>query len=135
MTTGRRSIPQRDVAGTGFTPAMRRLAADVPGVQLVAFCDRDGEIIDYHSYFEPYDTKVAGALLGILLATIERECPRLIGAGLRDLLVRTDAHVLFVRPVTGGYYLAGVLAADTVIGKLYAALDAAHAMLATEAGL
>lgn len=135
MTLPRKTIPQRDLQPTGFTAALRRLQADVPGLHSVCFCDEEGEAVDYHSYLEPFDTKIAAAVLGLLLSLLRRECPRLSGRGAAVLLIRTAEHVLFVRPLGGGYYLAGVADADAVTGKLLAALDEAAAHLATEAGL
>lgn len=135
MTIQRAYIPQRDVDRTSFTPILRRLTAEVPGVHVVVFCDRDGEMIDYHSYLEPFDTKIAGALLGILLTILGADCPVHLGRGIRDVVIETEGHLLFVRPITSEYYLAGVLARDAVLGKLYAELEKAHVLLAAEAGL
>ena len=135
MTIPRRSVPQRDLQGTGFTAALRALVDDVPGLQAVAFCDEEGEVVDYHSYLDPYETKVAGAVLGLLLATLQREAPRLATGGLRELVLLTDQHVLFVRRSIGDYVLAGVMDADGALGKLLATLDATEARVLTEAGL
>lgn len=131
----RRFVPQRDFPRTGFTAALRRLVEDVPGLQAVAFCDEEGEVVDYHSYLDPYETKVAGAVLGLLLATVQREAPHLASGGVRELVVLTDQHVLFVRRSVGDYFLAGVMEAGGALGKLLAALDATEAHLLTEAGL
>jgi len=59
VTIARRFVPQRDLQKTGFTASLRRLVAEVPGLHAVAFCDEEGEVIDYHSYLDPYETKVA----------------------------------------------------------------------------
>jgi len=106
VTIARRFVPQRDLQKTGFTASLRRLVAEVPGLHAVAFCDEEGEVIDYHSYLDPYETKVAGAVLGVLLATVARAAPRLMHGGIRDLVLETDEHVLFARPTAAGYYLA-----------------------------
>lgn len=135
MTIPRRFVPQRDLSGTGFTAALRRLVEDVPGLEAVAFCDEEGEVVDYHTYLAPYDTKVAGAVLGLLLLTVQREAPRLTSGGVRDLVVLTPEHVLFARRSVGDYYLAGVMEARGSLGKLLAALDATEARLLTEAGM
>ena len=135
MTIARRFVPQRDLQSTGFTPSLRRLVAEVPGLRAVAFCDDEGEVIDYHSYLDPYETKVAGAMLGVLLATVAREAPRLAHGGIRDLLLETDEHVLFARPTAEGYFLAGVLARGSVLGKLFAELDRTEARILAEAGI
>jgi predicted regulator of Ras-like GTPase activity (Roadblock/LC7/MglB family) len=135
LTIPRRFVPQRDLRQTGFTPSLRDLVADVPGLHAAAFCDADGEIVDYHSYLDPFETKGAAAVLGVLLAMVAREGPRLAREGLRDLVVRTDEHVLFARRLAGNHFLAGVLAPDGALGKLLAALDAAEVRVLAEAGL
>lgn len=135
MTLDRRFIPQRDLRKTAFTAALRTLVADVPGLHAAAFCDEEGEIIDYHSYLDPYETKVAAAVLGLLLTTISREAPRLAAGGTQDLLVHTDEHVLLVRRMARDYFLVMVLDRDAAVGKLLSAIDAAEAQVLTEAGL
>ena len=135
MTIARRFVPQRDLQKTGFTASLRRLVAEVPGLHAVAFCDEEGEVIDYHSYLAPYETKVAGAMLGVLLSTVARAAPLLLYGGIRDLLIETDEHVLFARPTAAGYYLAGVLARGGVLGKLFSELDNAEARILAEAGI
>lgn len=135
MTIDRRNVPQRDLHKTGFTAALRGMVAEVPGLHAVAFCDEEGEIIDYHSYLEPFDTKITGAVLGVVLAMIVREAPHLARGGVREILIETDQHLLFARRTFGDYFLAGVLARDAVVGKLLAALDAVEARVMAEAGL
>jgi hypothetical protein len=135
VTIDRRNVPQRDLQKTGFTAALRSMAAEVPGLLAVAFCDEEGEIIDYHSYLAPFDTKLTGAVLGIVLATVTREAPHLCRGGVREVLIETDQHVLFARRTFGDYFLAGVLARDGVLGKLLAALDSVEARVVAEAGL
>ncbi|MBN1769942.1 MAG: roadblock/LC7 domain-containing protein [Deltaproteobacteria bacterium] len=135
MTIPRRFVPQRDLRGTAFTAALRGLVEDVPGLQAAAFCDEEGEVVDYHTYLAPYETKVAGAVLGLLLATVQREAPHLAAGGIRELVVLTDQHVLFVRRSVADYFVAGVMDPGGALGKLLAALDAAEARLLTEAGL
>lgn len=136
MTLPRAFVPQRDVQQTGFTESLRLLVAEVPGLHAIAFCDADGETIDYHSYLDPFDIKVAGAVMGLLLSFTARECPRFSqAADPRDLVIRTDAYVLFVRRLVGGYCLTGVLAADALLGKLLSGLDAVEAKVLAESGL
>ncbi len=72
MTIARRFVPQRDLQRTGFTPSLRHLVAEVPGLHAVAFCDEEGEVIDYHSYLDPYETRVAGAPITGMRVQLER---------------------------------------------------------------
>ena len=135
MTIERRFVPQRDLQGTGFTESLQKMVADVPDLQAVAFCDEEGEIVDYHSYLDPYDTKVAAAILGLLLTTVAREGPRLCAGGIRELVIETDENVLFARRMAGEYCLAGVLGPQAVLAKLLDALDLVEARILAEAGI
>jgi len=135
LTISRRFVPQRDLQKTAFTSSLREMVADVPGLQAVAFCDEEGEVVDYHSYLDPYDTKIAGAVLGVLLSTVAREGPRLCAGGLCELVIETDEHVLFARRMAGDYFLAGVLGRDGVLAKLLAVLDEVEARILAEAGM
>jgi hypothetical protein len=89
VTLDRRFVPQRDLEHTGFTAHLHGMAETVPGLLAIAFCDEEGEIIDYHSYLDPYDTKILGALLGVLLSTVQREGPHLAEGGVRELVIGT----------------------------------------------
>ena len=134
MTLDRRFVPQRDLEHTGFTAHLHGMAETVPGLLAIAFCDEEGEIIDYHSYLDPYDTKILGALLGVLLSTVQREGPHLAEGGVRELVLLTDRHLVFARRTAGEYFLAGLMVPDAVLGKLLEALDQLEARLLGEAG-
>ena len=135
MTISRRFVPQRDLQGTAFTVYLEHLVSEVPDLQAVAFCDEEGEVVDYHSYLDPYETKVTGAVLGVLLSAVAREGPHLTAGGLRELVIETSENVLFARRMAGEYFLAGVLGREGVLAKLLATLDEVEARLMAEAGM
>lgn len=135
MTLDRRFVPQRDLERTGFTAHLHGMAGEVPGLLAIAFCDEEGEIIDYHTYLDPFDTKLLGAVLGVLLSTVQREGPRLSAGGIRELVLLTDRYLVFARRTAAEYFLAGLMAPDAVLGKLLEALDRLEARLLGEAGI
>src|SRR6185312_13404781 len=57
----------RDQDESAFTAILRRVYDAVPAVLAVLFVDTEGECIDYVAAMEPYEAKVAGAHMHMLL--------------------------------------------------------------------
>jgi predicted regulator of Ras-like GTPase activity (Roadblock/LC7/MglB family) len=110
----------RDQVETGFTPILRWLFDVEPHVVGLVFVDRDGECVDYCSGLDPFDTKVTGAHMAMVLGFI-RERLHVLAAGEpisfvisssgRDLVVRRlDDEYTLVTIVKGGMVDDSVLA-------------------------
>jgi hypothetical protein len=124
----------RDQDESGFTPILRSLWADHPGVLAVAFVDQMGECVDYCSSLSPFDAKVAGATLLIVLEEIAPRCHQ-AGAGIPKLLHLVTERTEFVaRRVTDEYLLVVLVRPARVVRKLVDAIEAAVVRLRQEAG-
>ena len=132
----RRSRPPeapRDLNETGFTPILRSLWSDHAGVLAVAFVDQEGECVDYCSSIPPYDAKVSGATLRIVLEQLGGRC-HAAGAGEPKLLYLVFERVEFVaRRVTDEYLLVVTVKPGRAVRKLTEAIETSVLRLREEA--
>ena len=119
----------RDQTESAFTPILRRLLHRTTGVLAVCFVDDEGETVDYCAALPPYDVKVNGAQMRVVMGNLG---PRMqhagggeswllhVSAGGRDLLARrlSDEYMLIVLTKPRGItrrLLAGV---EQTVGEL-----------------
>jgi hypothetical protein len=124
----------RDQDESGFTPILRALWADHVGVTAVAFVDSQGECVDYCSSVSPFDAKVAGATMLILLEQVAGHSHQ-AGSGVPKLLhLVTERSEFVARRITDEYLLVVVIKPGRVVRKLVEAVEASVIRLRQEAG-
>ena len=62
----------RDMERSAFAEILSHIDGVCPGFLAAVFYDGEGETIDYHSYMEPFDTRLAAAHIGVVAASIAR---------------------------------------------------------------
>ncbi len=113
MSSGRSGEASRDQDESAFTPILRQLWASDPSVLAVSFVDFEGECVDYCSSLAPFDAKVLGAHMTIVVHDVVARFVRLgfgqphhfhVAAGDREILVRrvSDDYLLVVAARAGG---------------------------------
>jgi len=117
---------------SGFLDILERLAGQIPGAEAAVFCDAEGESIEFWGRLDPYDIKVAGAYSSIILHLFEAAAGR--GGPAVEVTVTCSDLTLLVRKI-GHYRLVLLLRGRSWSPGLDAALDAAAARFALEAGL
>jgi hypothetical protein len=125
----------RDLDESPFTPLLRSLLRTVPEALLAVFVDEEGECIDYCSALAPYEAKIAGAQLHVVMHEIATVLGRLRGGKTWFLHVQAYERELIVRRVSDEYVLVVVTRPTPVEGPLRAALDATVAALRAESGI
>lgn len=107
----------RDQDESAFTPILRNLWATDPAILAVCFVDREGECIDYCASLDPFDTKVLGAHVMIIISDLVRHFLELgfgephhlhVNADQREILARrvNDDYALVVSTRAGGMHRA-----------------------------
>lgn len=136
MTLGPGTPPEapRDQAASDFTPILRRLLYASPGVLAVVFVDWEGECVDYCSALPPFDAKVAGAHMQIVMSDIASRAAR-VGGITRMLHLVGDDRELVVRRVSEEYVLTVVVSEGGVVRRVLEAIDRAVLEIRDEAGL
>jgi hypothetical protein len=117
----------RDQDESGFTPILRELWAQHPGVLAVAFVDSQGECVDYCSSLAPSDAKVVGATLLILLEEIRPRLEKADAGEPKLLHVVTDRAEYVSRRVTDDWLLVVLVRPTRAVRKLMEAIE--HAVL------
>ncbi len=123
---------KRDLDESPFTPLLRSLVRTVPEALLAVFVDEEGECIDYCSSVPPYEAKVAGAQLHVVMHEISNVLARLRAGKTWFLHVQATRRELLVRRVSDEYVLVVVTRPTPIEGPLRAALDATVSALRAE---
>ncbi|HJK99086.1 MAG TPA: hypothetical protein RMF84_17820 [Polyangiaceae bacterium LLY-WYZ-14_1] len=108
----RREAP-RDQAESEFTPILRRLWARDETVLAVAFVDQEGECIDYCSSLDPFDAKIAGAHMLVVVAETAERLRALDGGETQRVSLLGDEREILVRRLSEDYALVVVAAPST----------------------
>lgn len=132
MTTQVREEASRDIDESAFTGVLRSLLRGVPEALLAVFVDEEGECIDYCSSLPPFDAKVAGAQLHVMIHEIAPLVAKLRGGKIWFVHVQASEREMVVRRISDEYLLVVVTRPMRVEGPLRAAIDASVAALRAE---
>lgn len=126
-----RRPPSRDMELTPFGAILAELIARVPGAYAASLVDTQGESVDYAGLAEPFDVKVAGAHLQILL----RNLAELEKLGVpRTLTIRGARRSIIARQLPDDYVLVVLLRRGAGFTASRRAYDVCERSLADEAG-
>ncbi|MBI2894987.1 MAG: roadblock/LC7 domain-containing protein [Deltaproteobacteria bacterium] len=99
----------REEAPTAFTASLEEIVLGCPGALAAIFSDAEGEAVDYCSFLETWDTKIAAAQWSSIFASL-RELLEKQGLGELDSIhVRGSEMDFLIRAVGSGYYLTLLL--------------------------
>jgi len=133
MSEDRPSALPREQVPTIFAAVLRRLVRAIPGAVGAAFCDLEGECIDYYGDVDPFDLKIAGAQLAPMHDEVARRLGGFLGAPLVHLRGERASY-LYV-PVSVDYYLVALLSAYASWWEALDDVTAARDDLRKEAGV
>jgi len=125
----------RDQASSGFTPILRRLLGTSPAVLAVTFVDDEGECVDYCSALPPYDAKVIGAHMLVVLAEIDTPTERATRGVVRLLHLVGDRREILVRRVGDDHVLTVTVTEGGAVRRVLEAIEHTVVALRREAGL
>lgn len=131
-TSPSREEARRDIDESAFTSVLRSLVRIVPEALLAVFVDEEGECVDYCSALPPFDAKIAGAQLHVMVHEVSQVVARLRGGKVWFVHVQASERELLVRRVSDEYLLVLVTRPMKVEGPLRAAIDATVAALRAE---
>jgi hypothetical protein len=126
---------ERDQLETSFTPILRQVYDALDHVLAIIFVDVEGECIDYVSSIDPFECKVAGAHMLVLMHAL-RDSREKLGFEHPVLLeIAGTERELWGRRVSEEYLLVAVLLPGVDRVQLRTALAAAGNAFREEAGL
>ena len=77
METPNKKQPERDMEASPFAKILANLDDVCPNLELAVFYDSGGETIDYHSYIDPYETRIVAAHIGCIATSVIRKFKKL----------------------------------------------------------
>ena len=123
----------RDQAESAFTPILRTLLHVEAGVLAVAFVDDEGETVDYASVLPPYDTKVTGAHLRVVMETLRGVAPSHGESWFLE--VQATERDIVIRRINDEYILVVMVNARSITRRLLGAVEDAVNKLRAESGI
>lgn len=103
------ALLRREQARTAFTELLEEVVVNCPGAIAAIFSDAEGEAVDYCTFLEVFDTQIAGAQWGSVVAGV-REMVAKVGLGELDAVhVRGTDRDFLIQLVGEGYYITLVL--------------------------
>ncbi|MCU0673197.1 MAG: hypothetical protein MUE69_10440 [Myxococcota bacterium] len=125
----------RDQVESSFTRVLRRLWIANVDVLAVVLVDSDGECVDYCSSLPPFDAKVAGAHLRVVVDEVRRFAERIGGAEPSRVEIHGTERDLIARRLGDGYLLVVVVRATGTDQALLADVEDTADAIRREAGL
>ncbi|MBN2342707.1 MAG: hypothetical protein JXX29_16810 [Deltaproteobacteria bacterium] len=80
----------RDTDRSAFADILSHIDGVCPGFKAAVFYDAEGETIDYHSYLDPFDTRLAAAHIGVVVSTATRAFQSLSLGKLEQMEIHAD---------------------------------------------
>ncbi len=127
-----REEARRDIDESAFTSVLRSLVRVVPEALLAVFVDEEGECVDYCSALPPFDAKIAGAQLHVMVHEVSQVVAKLRGGKVWFVHVQGSERELLVRRVSDEYLLVLVTGPLKAEGPLRGAIDATVSALRAE---
>jgi hypothetical protein len=93
----------RDQAETMFTPALRSLFLSDASVAAVVFVDSLGECVDYCGGIDPYEAKIVGAQMQVVISNLGPSLEKLAVGELGELHVHAERYEFVVRRIDAEY--------------------------------
>jgi len=125
----------RDQAETMFTGVLRDVFDADPAIVAVVFVDSDGECVDYCGSIEPYEAKVVGAQMQVVLRNLRPSLDKLSMGELGEFHVHANRYELVVRRIDEAYSCTVMRREGGSDDAMLAALDVAMRQLRELSGL
>lgn len=126
---------ERDQIESAFTGVLRRLFASDVTIVAVVFVDSEGECVDYCGSLEPYELRVVGAQMQVVINNLRGPLMRLSLGELGELHVHCDRYELVVRRIDPEYTCVVMRREGDSDDVMLTALDEAVDSLRELAGL
>ena len=125
----------RDQDATAFSKHLETLLHELPEAICAVFVDGEGETGDLASRVEPFEARIAGAEMSIVLHGLRIVRAKLGEGALIELRIEGTTRSILVRHVSVGYDLVVLLAAAAISARAAEVTAAMAVTLLNEAGL
>jgi hypothetical protein len=125
----------RDQSESGFTQILRRVFVSEPDIRALIFVDHDGECVDYCSALPPFDVKVAGAHMQVVVDALREPLKRMMTGELIEVQVYGEARDLIARRLDDEYLVVAVVRGGMTDETVLRAIEDTVVRLRREANL
>ncbi len=107
--------PLRDSVESIFSEILSQLEIACAGFEAAVFYDAEGETIDYYSYLDPFNTRLAAAHHGVIMSMAEAKARWLEMGGVKMMEMSSPKCDIVTMVLADGYFVT-VIAAPGAIG-------------------
>ncbi len=107
--------PSRDSVESVFSEILSRMETACPDFEAAVFYDAEGETIDYHSYLDPFDTRLAAAHHGVIMTMADAKSRWLEIGCVKMIEVSSSKYDIVTMVLADGYFVT-VIAGSGAIG-------------------
>ena len=127
--------PQRDTRESVFCNILTRIESLCVGFEAAVFFDENGETIDYHSYLDPFETKLAGAHHGVIVSAALHKM-RWLGFGEVECIeIFADQKESITYVLGEGYFLTIIVKTGTMSDAFTSEIADVISAIKEEAGI
>lgn len=135
MILNSQKTAQRDVDVSVFSEILARIESVSVGFLAAIFFDHEGETIDYHSYLDPFDTRLAGAHHGVIATMAMHQMKWLKKGELQSIEIYTDDMDSATYHLGEGCYLTIIMKSETNTDALRPIVNEVIRQIKEEAGI
>ncbi|MBN2718957.1 MAG: hypothetical protein JXX14_24130 [Deltaproteobacteria bacterium] len=109
----------RDMERSAFAEILSHIDGVCPGFLAAIFYDGEGETIDYHSYLDPYDTRLAAAHIGVVVASASRRFDALAMGKVEQIEIHATSLDSITVSMGEGLFLSVIVTAGHLNQLIY----------------
>ena len=127
--------PLRDSVESVFSEILSRIETACAGFEAAVFYDTEGETIDYHSYLDPFDTRVAAAHHGVIMSLAEAQARWLEMGSVKIVEMSSPKCDIVTMALGDGYFVTVIAGAGSINDGVIDAFFETLVSLREEAGI
>ncbi len=125
----------RDCVESVFSEILSRIETACVGFEAAVFYDSGGETVDYHSYLDPFNTRVAAAHHGVIMSLAEAQARWLEMGGVKMMEMSSPKCDIVNIALGDGYFVTVIAGPGTIDDKVIERFQEILVSLKEEAGI
>ena len=125
----------RDSVESVFSEILSRIETACAGFEAAVFYDSEGETIDYHSYLDPFNTRLAAAHHGVIMSMAEAKTRWLKMGGVKMMEMSSPKCDIVTIVLGDGYFVTVIAGPGTIDDKVIEGFLEILVSLKEEAGI
>jgi predicted regulator of Ras-like GTPase activity (Roadblock/LC7/MglB family) len=127
--------PLRDSVESVFSEILFRMESACADFEAAVFYDAEGETIDYHSYLDPFDTRLAAAHHGVIMSLAGAKARWLEMGGVKMMEISSPKCDIVTMVLGDGYFVTVIAGPGAIDDKVIDGFLEILVSLKEEAGI